>query len=223
MLFRVKSRFLLLITVIGLGLLSGCFQQKTTTEKMYEVLEKVVSAEKGFEEQQNPLVTAESKEEKIYNEIISLGMKQYDQIVKLSNEALDLTNQRKAMMEKETESLKKSEEQFQKVKELKTELKEKRLKQQIDQLYAIMEKRYRAHDELYKLYKDGLSEDRQLYQMLKDKNTSLDDLEKQITKLNDDYKKIIDANNKFNVLTEQYNAKKMLFYRTAGLKTAKTS
>lgn len=223
MLVRVKSRFLLLITVIGLGLLSGCFQQKTPTEKMYEVLEKVVATEKGYEEQQKPLVTAESKEEKIYNEMIGLGMKQYDQIVKLSNEALALTDQRKTMMEKETESLKKSEEQFQQVKELKTELNEKQLKQQIDQLYGIMEKRYRAHEELYKRYNDGINVDKRLYQMLKDKNSSLDALEKQVTKLNDEYKKIVDANNQFNLLTEQYNVKKMLFYRTAGLKTEKTS
>ncbi|XJZ28344.1 YkyA family protein [Bacillota bacterium Lsc_1132] len=222
MFIPIKIRVLLLLSTVVL-LLSGCFQQQTPSEKMYSVLEKVVTAEKSFAEQQDPLAAAESKEEKIYNQIIGLGMKQYDQIVKLSDEALALTKKRQQLMEKETESIKESEKQFQKVKDLKAELDKEALKQQANQLYDIMEKRYKAHDNLYKEYTKGITYDRQLYQMLKDKNVSMDDLEGQINKLNDSYKKIVDANNKFNDLTKQYNAKKMQFYQTAGLKTKQTS
>ncbi|MGG5253108.1 YkyA family protein [Neobacillus sp. SM06] len=218
----VKIRILFIVSAISL-LLSGCFQQQTPSEKMYTVLEKVAVAEKGFEEQQDPLVAAESKEEKLYNQIIKLGMKQYDQIVKLSDEALALTDKRQKLMEKETQSLKESEKQFEKVQELRNELEKSELKQQVNQLYTIMMKRYRAHDVLYKQYQQGISYDRQLYQMLKDKNASLDALEGQINKLNDSYKQIVKANNQFNDLTKQYNEKKLEFYQTAGLKTKQTS
>lgn len=222
MLIRASRRLIFLLFGVGL-LLSGCFQQPTPSENMYKTLEKVASAEKTFEDQQAPLVAAEEKEEKIYNQIIGLGMKQYDQIVKLSDEALTLTDKRSTLMENETQSLKESEQQFSKVKELKGELEQAALKQQANELYAIMENRYKAHDELYQHYKKALTYDQQLYKMLKDKNVSLDVLEEQINKLNETYDKIVQANNKFNELTKQYNTKKLQFYQTAGIKRAKTA
>lgn len=218
----IKGKGILLLLLAFVVFLSGCFKQPAPSEQMYTVLEKVVKAEKGFEEQQNPLVEAESKEEGIYNQIISLGMKQYDQIVKLSDEALKLIAKRKSLMEKETESMKASEEQFKAVKEIAKGLEDEKLKGQANELYAIMEKRYRSHDELYKSYKQGLQYDEKLYNLMKDKNVSLDELEQQINLLNDSYKQILSRNNTFNDLTKQYNSKKMEFYQTAGLKTSET-
>lgn len=219
---RANRRLILLLFGVGL-LLSGCFQQPPPSENMYKTLEKVASAEKTFEDQQAPLVAAEQKEEKIYNQIIGLGMKQYDQIVKLSDEALALTDKRSTLMEKETQSLKESEQQFNKVKELKGDLEQTALKKQANELYTIMKKRYKAHDELYQHYKNALTYDQQLYKMLKDKSVSLDGLEAQINKLNETYEKIVKENNEFNELTKQYNTIKLQFYQTAGIKTAKTA
>jgi hypothetical protein len=55
--------------------------------------------------------------------------------------------------------------------------------------------------------------------MFKNKNLSLEDLEAQINKLNETYKKVYTANDQFNKYTQQYNEKKLLFYKKAGLKT----
>ena len=221
MLFKGKSCYLLSLIFITMLILAGCVGQKTPVEKMYDVLENVVSKEKVFEEQQDPLVTLEKKEKEIYDQIIELGMKEYDQIVKLSDEAILLTDQRKNHMEKETKSLKESEREFKKAADLKDELDDPELTKIANELYDTMMQRYEAHDWLYKEYSNALKYDKELYVMFKNKNLSLEDLEAQVNKLNDTYKQVYDANKKFNKLTELYNDKKLSFYKKAGLKSNK--
>jgi len=220
-LFKGKSCYLLSLIFITMLILAGCVGQKTPVEKMYDVLENVVSKEKVFEEQQDPLVTLEKKEKEIYDQIIELGMKEYDQIVKLSDEAILLTDQRKNHMEKETKSLKESEREFKKTADLKDELDDPELTKIANELYDTMMQRYEAHDWLYKEYSNALKYDKELYVMFKNKNLSLEDLEAQVNKLNDTYKQVYDANKKFNKLTELYNDKKLSFYKKAGLKSNK--
>jgi hypothetical protein len=200
-------------------MISGCLNKKTAIEKMYDVLESVVSAEKVFEEQQDPLVSLEKKEKDLYDQIIGLGMKQYDQIVKLSDEALKITDERKDRMEKETKSINESKKKFSEVVEIKKDLDNPELSKQADELYVIMMKRYQAHDVLYKEYMEGIKKDKELYEMFKNKNLPLSALEEQVTNLNQIYEKIYASNESFNKLTEQYNSKKLAFYKKAGLKS----
>jgi Putative cell-wall binding lipoprotein len=213
-----KYRFILLLSVLVV-IFAGCTKEKTSVEKMYDILEKVVSAEKEFEEQQNPLVTLEKKEKEIYDQIIKLGMKEYDQIVKLSDEALLLADQRKEHMEKETNSIKESEKEFKKAAIIKDKFEDTALKKLANELYEIMMERYKAHDALNIEYNVALKNDKELYEMFKNKDLSLEDLETQVNKLNETYKRVYTANEKFNMLTEQYNNKKMAFYKQAGLKS----
>ncbi|WHY87927.1 YkyA family protein [Neobacillus novalis] len=215
-----KGRYLYFMIAICL-ILSGCVNKTTPVEKMYDVLEKVVSKEKVFEEQQDPLVTLEKEEKQKYDQIIGLGMKEYDQIVKLSDEAIALTDKRKEHMEKETDSLKESEQEFKKVADIKDELDNPELKKLTNELYDIMMQRYRTHEELYREYTEVLKSDKELYGMFKNKNLAMEDLEAQVTKLNETYKKVLEVNENFNKLTEQYNDKKLLFYKKAGLKLNK--
>jgi nitrous oxide reductase len=213
-----RKSHLILSILAAVVILSACFNQKTTVEKMYDVLEKAVRSEKVFEEQQDPLVSLEKKEKDIYDQIIGLGMKQYDQIVKLSDEAIKMVDERKVHMEKETKSLKESEKEFRKVADIKGEIDDPTLKKAANELYNLMMKRYETHDVLTIEYKEGIKNDKELYAMFKDKNLPLENLEAQVNKLNKTYEKIFAANEKFNTLTEQYNAKKLTFYKQAGLK-----
>ncbi|EKN65550.1 chromosome partitioning protein [Neobacillus bataviensis LMG 21833] len=216
-----SSRYLLSIAAISVFILSGCVGNKTPAEKMYDVLEDVVAKEKVFEEQQDPLVTLEKKEKRIYDQIIELGMKEYDQIVKLSDEAIQLTDERKKHMEKETKSLKESEQAFKKIADIKDEFDDTEVIKTANELNDVMMQRYQAHEWLYKEYSDALTYDKELYGMFKNKNLPLEDLEAQVNKLNDQYKQVFDANEKFNMLTDQYNDKKQSFYKKAGLKSNK--
>ncbi|WP_368857082.1 YkyA family protein [Neobacillus paridis] len=215
-----KSHFI--ITVIAIFvMLSGCAKKNTTVEEIYHVLEKTVTKEKVFEQQQKPLVTLEKKEKNLYNQIIRLGLKQYDQIVKLSNEAIASVNQRKKLMDKETKSIEESEQEFKKIKPLIGKLEDPDLRKITSELADIMSKRYKAHEKLSLEYNDALKNDKKLYEMFKNKNLPLQELEGQVNKLNKIYKTISATNEEFNQLTEQYNKKKLSFYKKAGLATNK--
>jgi hypothetical protein len=218
----INSKNGLILSILAtIVILSACMNEQTPAEKMYDILEKVVIVEKVFEEQQDPLVTLEKKEKNLYDQIIGLGMKQYDQIVKLSDQAIQMADERKTHMEQETKSIKESEKEFGKVADIKDELGDPKLKKQANELYDLMIKRYKAHDVLYKEYTEGLKNDKKLYVMFKEKNLPIEKLETQVNNLNKTYEKIFAANEKFNALTEQYNAKKLFFYKQAGIKIKK--
>lgn len=213
----LKSLGLSIVLMAGVLSLAGCMDRQTPEEKMFEELEKVVSTEKVFEDQQDPLVELEKQEKEIYEQIISLGMKEYDQIVKLADEALKIADKREEHIEKEKESIKKSEQEFENVSKIAEEIEEPSLKKQAAELQATMKERYKIHDELYKNYKQGLQYDKELYGMLKDKDLSFEKLEEQINKVNKVYESVLKNNQEFNDKTDHYNKEKMAFYKKAGI------
>lgn len=203
--------------IAGVFSLAGCLDKQSPEEKMFEELEKVVSIEKEFEDQQDPLVELEKKEKEIYEQIISLGMKEYDQIVKLADEALSNADKREEHIDKEKKSIDESREEFKNVGDIIDEIEDPALKKQAAELKSTMTERYKIHDELYKNYKQGLQYDKQLYEMLKDKKLSFETLEEQINKVNKVYETVLKNNQQFNEKTDQYNKEKMDFYKKAGI------
>jgi hypothetical protein len=218
-LFSIKLRSIYVFVLsLNLFLLSGCLNQKTTPEKMYEVMEEVVIAESAFEMQQDPLVNAEKKEKQLYDEIISLGMKEYGQIVKLTDQALLLVKERETLMASESESIKKSKVKFEKLQPYIKELEEPVLKKAAKELFNVMMERYKLHDELQQSYSDALKLDKDLYQMFRNKDLSMDQLESQINQINEKYQQVYQINEKFNLNTKRYNELKLVFYKEAGFK-----
>lgn len=218
MYFRKRTLLCILLLIVNLIILTGCLNQKTTPEKMYEVMEKVVLAETTFEDQQSPLVMAEKKEKQLYDKIISLGMKEYEQIVKLADEALLLVDERRTLMASETESMEKSEAQFEKLLPYVEKLEEPTLKKDAKKLYDVMIKRYRLHEDLQLSYSQALQLDQELYQMFKRKDLIMEELENQINQINEVYEKIYEINEQFNLNTKEYNDLKLAFYQKAGFK-----
>jgi hypothetical protein len=216
--FDLKRPILWIVLLVVLIILSGCLNQKTTAEKMYEVMEKVVLEETTFENQQSPLVQAEKEEKQLYDQIISLGMKEYEQILKLADEALLLVEKRKALMANETESIEKSEVEFKKLLPYIEKLDEPTLKKDAKKLYKIMLQRYKLHENLNQAYLDVTKLDTELYQMFKRKDLSMEDLENQINQINIKYEEIFEINKQFNLNTEEYNDLKLVFYQKAGFK-----
>ena len=212
-----RNTLLILSVFAGVFLLTGCFNKESTAEKMYKVLEQVVEAEKEFEEQQQPLVALEKQEKEIYNQIMALGLKQHDEIIKLSNEALSIIEKRRGHLQKEKDSINASKTEFKKAEEIKSKIKDTEQKKKAEDLFKIMENRYTVHNKLSNEYSIALDSDKELYLMLKDENISYEKLEAQVTKLNTAYQQVSDANAEFNKLTSQYNEKKLEFYKEAGL------
>ncbi|MDZ5470622.1 YkyA family protein [Bacillus sp. 31A1R] len=212
-----RNARLFLIVIAGSIFLTGCLNTKSPTEKIYEVLESVVQTEQGFEDQQDPLVNLEQQEKKLYDKIIALGMKEFDQIIKLSDEALTMVDQRKEHMEKEKESINKSSEEFKKIVTTIEDIEDPKVKEKARNMYATMMERYDIHNELYSNYMQGLEYDKELYELFKNKEVSLEQLEEQIKKINESYENVLNANERFNEQTQKYNELKLEFYKQAGL------
>jgi hypothetical protein len=198
-------------------LLMGCLGGPTPEEQIYETLEKVVKVEKDFEEQQNPLVELEKKEKELYDEILTLGMKEFDQIVSLSNDALAVVGDRETRINNEQKSIEASKKEFQKVDALISEIKEDSVKEEANELVSLMNERYESYEDLYTVYKEAIEHDKKLYEMFQNEELTLDELEQQITLINETYEKVVAANETFNKLTDQYNKAKVTFYQNAGL------
>ncbi len=198
-------------------LLMGCKGGPSPEEKIYETLEEVVAVEKDFEEQQDPLVELEKKEKELYDEILTLGMKEFDQILTLSNEALTIVADRESKINNEHESIKASKKEFQKIDTFISEIKEDSLKEEADGLVSLMNERYGSYEELYSSYTEAIGHDKKLYEMFQNEELTLEELEQQINLINSTYEKVVAANEEFNKLTDQYNKAKVSFYKNAGL------
>ncbi len=212
-------RLLLGFLALAVFSLSAC-SGKSAQEEIYDHLEKAVSLEDGFREQQDPLVDLENKENKLYNQIVDLSMDKFDKIKDLSKQASEIVDKRKEKLELEKESIDAAKEEFDKIKPLISEIDEdkKEAKENAKDLYKTMQDRYDAYQNLYSSYKDSLKLDSALYDMLQNKDLKEEDLQKQIEKINNNYDKVTQANKKFNQYTEEYNQLKKDFYKSAGMK-----
>ena len=217
----MKQKVLIIGTIMVFMMVAAACNFQSPSEKIYEKLEAVVEIESVFEEQQEPLVALEKKEQDIYSNIINLGLEKMEEITKLSDEAIKSIAKRKEYMDKEAESIKESQEKF---KTITTDMESlekkegKQLKDQADELYKTMMARYEEHDKLYANYIEGLNDDKKLYEMFKDEDVSMEDLENQVKKINDTYEKVYENNQTFNELTKKYNELKVDFYKEAGIK-----
>ncbi|THE11164.1 hypothetical protein E1I69_16105 [Bacillus timonensis] len=212
-----KTFKLSIVLLCMIFLLMGCNNGPSPEEQMYETLEKVVKVEKDFEEQQEPLVELEKREKELYDEILTLGMKEFDQIVTLSKEALDIVTERETRINNEHESIKASKKEFQKVDSFISEIKEESVKEEADALVSVMNQRYESYEKLYSSYTEAIGYDKKLYEMFQNEELTLEELEQQINLINETYEKVVAANEDFNKLTDQYNNAKVSFYKSAGL------
>lgn len=190
---------------------------KSPEQQVFDVLEKVVTLENSFVDQQGSLVKLEEQEKEIYDKIIGLGMKEHDQLVELSDEAISLIEERKKHMKKERESIVASKQEFSTLPPIIKKIEKKELKKEANQLFKVMNQRYEAHDAMYDNYLAGLNLDTELYEMFKRKNLTLEELEDQIKQINETYEKVLEENEKFNEQTKRYNEVKLAFYQQAGI------
>ena len=197
-------------------LLSGC-SGPSPEENIYTIFEKVVTLEEPFKEQQQPLKELEKKESELYNEIMDIGLKDFDKVVALSNEAVAVLEDRETRIKAEYESIKASKEEFELVNNEIEKIKDEKLAEKAKEIKTTMENRYSAYDSLFESYKTSISYDKELYTMLQKEDLTIEELEAQINKVNDAYKIVMQQNDVFNKLTEEYNKLKIEFYKNASL------
>ncbi|WP_226674403.1 YkyA family protein [Rossellomorea aquimaris] len=211
-----KFRFAFILGA-AIFLLMGCVGGSTPEEDLYKVLEETVAKESQYVDVQKPLQESEKKEKELYSKIMDLGMKEFDQIVKLSDEALENIDKRKEYIEKERKSMNQAKDEFARAEEYMTELDSEELKKEAKKLNETMTERYQIHDELTSSYLEALSLDKELYNMFKKKDLKMEELEKQIASINEQYEKIVEFNKDYNTKTDEFNKLKQDFYSKAEL------
>ncbi|MGG4267063.1 YkyA family protein [Peribacillus simplex] len=202
--------------LLFLAILTGCFNG-SPEERIHKILEKTAEKESEFIENQEPLNDLEKKEKEQYEKIIKLGLEEYEQIVELSDVATKNIDQREEIIEKEQSSMQSSKEQFNKIDEQIGKIEDEKVKKEATELKKVMSERYHAYDNLYDAYQQSLANDRELYELFKKEDLKMDELQRQIEKINTSYTKVLKANEQFNALTVKSNQKKESFYDNAGI------
>lgn len=215
--FVLLKRQLLSILSIGFIIVLSACSGASTEEKIHNHLEEAVSAETGFEEQQKDITDLEKQEQKIYGEIIKLGMEEFDEIKELSQQALKSIDKRSEAIKLEKESIDESQEAFNETDSLIDKLEEKEVKAKAEQLQKVMNDRFKAYGTLYKVYSKSLEQEKDLYGMLQKEELEQEELTEQITAINESYEQVLKANDQFNEDTNAYNDLKKEFYDAADI------
>ncbi|MEB1809912.1 MAG: YkyA family protein [Bacillaceae bacterium] len=209
------KHFGLILSITMVMFLAAC--GNNPAENMYTHMEKAVVLEEVFEQQQEPLIIAEKKEHELYEQIIKLGMSEYEEIVDLSQQAIAIVQERKQLMDKEKMSIEAGYEEFLKIEPEIEELKDEELKNFALQLKETMTNRFESYQELYDEYDMALSLDEELYTMLQQEDLTIDELQEKIDEINEAYERVMEAKDVFNEYTEAYNEEKKEFYTLAEL------
>ncbi|MCT8139097.1 YkyA family protein [Anaerobacillus sp. CMMVII] len=179
---RLGSILILFLVVVGCT-------KVNPAEEIYHHLEKAVSLEAPFEEQQEPLSKAENDEYELYDQI--LGLADLDEIKALATQAEEIAVTRKSMIEKERESIDEAYNEFLLITTILETIEDEDLKKAAEELVTIMENRYETYIELYNEYKFAIELDLELYNLIQKEDLTIDELETQHDKVNASYERLI--------------------------------
>lgn len=204
--------FSLIFVLIAVA--TGC-TKTDPAEEIYRHLEKAVTLEGGFEQQQKPLSDAENEEYELYEQILSLS--DLEEIQSLAAQAEESATLRKSMLEKEFESINQAYDEFNLIKPLVETIESEEIQNQANQLLETMQQRYDTYLELYNEYKVAISLDIELYQLVQKEDLTIEELEEQHEKVNGVYEVVNGLKDQFNEYTIKYNEEKRAFYELAQL------
>lgn len=196
-------------------LLSGCMGGTTPEEMVYNTLEDTVKKEQTLKETQEPLTKLEEEEQELFDQAIGLSMKEIDQIRKIADQALENISEREDLIKKEASSMEAAEEAFQAAESSIEEIEQEQLRKEAEELASTMDERFKAHASMTDSYLKSLSSDRELYEMLKKEDLTMEELQAQIEKINANYQATMEYNKTYNQLTEEVNTSKLSFYENA--------
>lgn len=195
--------------------IAGC---SSLEDQLYQTLEEVVSKEKGFEKQQKPLAELEVKEKELFDEMMQLGMKEFDQITDLADQALENLNKREQLLASEQKAMDNSKKEFNKMSNYIKKINDDEVKEKVQKLYQLMEERYESHEQLIVAYEELIEEDRKIYEMVKDKDLELEQLTSQIDEANQALESVNEVSDQFNKQTDTFNELKLELYEEIGMK-----
>jgi hypothetical protein len=211
-----------LVFGISMVILSGC-NGESAEERIHNHLEEAVVLEQEFETQQKEITELEQQEQEIYATVIDLGMDDFDEIQSLSQDAIEVIDERDEKIEIERESLMQAKEEFTQIEEILEDIDEEEVRTIGNTMYETMIERYDTYDILYDAYKESLGLEAELYQMIQEEDLNQEELNEHIEQINAKYEEILEANDTFNDLTVEYNDLKQEFYNEASIQVAEST
>ncbi|PFD64007.1 YkyA family protein [Bacillus thuringiensis] len=210
-------RKLAFITVLSVTLLSGCLGQKTE-EKLYVAFESATKQEKTMFEDTKKLAELEKQGQELYTQITIEG-KENNQVVKEKlDQAIANINDRKKVLEKEKATLENAQNEVNSVNKYIKKLEDKKLQEQAEKVQDMYKNRAESFNKLHDDYKKSLQLEQELYKMLQAKDEKLKSINEKVKMLNQSYEQILSNKDRFNKYTNEYNQKKLAFYKQANIK-----
>lgn len=194
--------------------LSGCTFGASAHEQLSEALSSIYEEEKGYREAQKELASLEKKEQKTFNEVMALTQEDTEKVKTLVSELNDSVEQRLALLEEEKQSMKNAEEKVSAIEDVASEVKDDKSKTSIKELDKALDDRYAAHDKVSTEYEALTEKQTVLYEMLLNKETKQEDLQKQVAEVNSQNDKVQEAIQTFNDSTIAINELKSNVYST---------
>lgn len=201
-----------MITMFIFFILVACNNEENVMDKVSEHIEATVEIEAAFEENQEKIYELEKEDEKIYNEIIGLGTEDYEKVVELSTEAMDLLEERMEYVKLEKESLDESRIEFEQIAPLIDKISDPEEKEQAEKMYETMINRYDAYEVVYGNYAESIELTKSLYSLFQQEEFKENEVYAVIANVNDSYDEVLKANETFNKETVLYNSLKEEYY-----------
>lgn len=201
------------IILVALLLSTACGKEDPIKE-INEHLEATVNIEAEFEATQAKITDLEKEDQKLYEEIISLGSEDADKVAELSDEATELLEMRATYAKEEKENMRASQDEFEKLKPLQEKMVDSKKKDRVFELYETMIERYELYDKVYETYLVSIEETEGLYKAFKSEGASEKSLYKAIEAVNKSYDEVTDIYEDFNAKTNDFNELKKGYYDT---------
>ncbi|MET1015034.1 MAG: YkyA family protein [Paenisporosarcina sp.] len=205
--------------LLGLALgsaivLSGCTFGASDHEQLSQALSDVYKEEQGYRDAQKELASLEKKEQTTFNEVMELTQEDSEKVKTLVSELIVSVDQRLALLEEEKKSMDSAKEKVSSIKEVSKEVKDAKSKASIDELEKAMEDRYAAHEKITTEYIALTDQQTVLYELLTNEDTKQENLQEQVTVVNNQNEKVQSAIQTFNDSTIAINELKSNVYST---------
>ncbi|PHE15697.1 hypothetical protein COF59_11075 [Bacillus pseudomycoides] len=210
-------RNLAFITVLSVTLLSGCLGQKPEAN-LYVAFENAAKQEKTMYEDTKKLAELEKQGQELYTQITLEG-KENNQVVKEKlDQAVTNINDREKVLEKEKATLENAQNEVKSADKYIKKLEDKKLQEQAEKVQDMYKNRAESFKKLHDDYKNSLQLEQELYKMLQAKEEKLKSIQEKVKMLNQSYEQILSNKDRFNTYTNEYNQKKLAFYKQANIK-----
>ncbi|PEA82901.1 hypothetical protein COL60_19085 [Bacillus pseudomycoides] len=210
-------RKLALVGALSVGLLSGCFGEKSE-ENLFVAFENAAKQEKSLFEDAKKLETLEKQGQELYAQIIKEGKDHNEAVAQKLDQAVSNVGEREKILKNEKDALEKAQKETNSVQSNVEKIEDKKIQKQAKKVEEAYKNRYDAFQKMNESYVKSMAIEKELYAKLKVKETKLKEIGEKVKAVNQLTEEMQKEKEKFNGYTKEYNEGKLAFYKEAKIK-----